>query len=267
MENLHKRQLCYKKKRKETTKALAFQDCFNDLKAQEGEVIKDRKTPATNSLTEGALYKIDTLIEENILKTLDRTIHANDYKEMKNNYDMRRGQVRVLKQEINDMMQMYQGIKNSPQAASIKLEIENKQKALRDAQDRIDIMREKGRQGVNIDPQQYREEKAFKQGAGAGAIAGGLAGLGTGAYAMNALSENHYIQADPHYKGPHISEFNKETKKNNDTKARADMVKKINKIKSSLDYQYSSKNGKIAEIRSALIGRDQNKNKNKNKEK
>jgi len=132
-----------------------------------------------------------TELNENALKKIDRILHANEYQEMKKQYETYRGQTKLLQQELEDLRKTYANIKHSPQAAAIKMEIEAKERALQDAKERLNILRTEGRKGLGIDPTTYKMGKAREEGL----KIGGLTGLGTGALAGLALGNKIWSEA------------------------------------------------------------------------
>ncbi len=122
-------------------------------------------------------------IEENFLKKVDRALHANEYEQLKDELNKHRAIKRELTPEIEALNAQYQGVKNSPQAAGIQDNINQKLQQAADANEQLNIYKDLGRKGLGITPEEYKINKAKGQGF----KIGGIAGLGTGALGALAL--------------------------------------------------------------------------------
>ena len=138
--------------------------------------------------------RIQEPLEESFLKKVDRALHQSDYQRLTQNIHKTRAQIRQLQEEIQGLEQNYQANKLSPQAAAIQSEIETKKSSLRNAQQQLEVYKDLGRRGLDIDPFDYQMEKSKDegrlQGALTGLAAGGIGGLALG----NAFSESTIIE-------------------------------------------------------------------------
>jgi len=160
--------------------------------------------------------RIQEPLEESFLKKVDRALHQSDYQRLTQNIHKTRAQIRQLQEEIQGLEQNYQANKLSPQAAAIQSEIETKKSSLRNAQQQLEVYKDLGRKGLNIDPLDYQLEKSKDQGRLQGALtglaAGGIGGLALG----NAFSESTIIEENTKLKkkvDPQVELFKELTQK------------------------------------------------------
>ncbi len=128
-------------------------------------------------------------LEENFFKKIDRALHAEDYAKLKDELQLHRAAKRLLEPEVEDLRMQYASVKNSPQAAEIKFELDQKLKEQHASDEKLEIYKDLGRKGLGVSPTQYKVNNARKQGA----TVGGIAGLGAGA--LTALGANSAIQS------------------------------------------------------------------------
>ncbi len=128
-------------------------------------------------------------LEENFFKKIDRALHAEDYAKLKDELQLHRAAKRLLEPEVEDLRMQYASVKNSPQGAEIKFELDQKLKEQHAADEKLEIYKDLGRKGLGVSPTQYKVNNARKQGA----TMGGIAGLGAGA--LTALGANSAIQS------------------------------------------------------------------------
>jgi len=131
------------------------------------------------------------LIEENIVKKIDRAIHRNDYRQMKDDLQAQRAQARLLAQEIEELEKTYNSIKNSPQAPALAMELEGKKRNLQATKDKLMVYKDLGRNGLGVDPEEYKLDKAKEQGV----IQGGLGGLTVGGLGGLALGNQIFSES------------------------------------------------------------------------
>ena len=127
------------------------------------------------------------ILEENILKKMDRFLHQDEYQQLLSNIHKNRAISRQSEQEIKDLEKKLAANKYSPQASAFRAELESKRASLRNAKDHLDIYRELGRKGLGVNPLDYKLQKAKNEGRKQGLIAGGLGGtiLGSGLFFEN----------------------------------------------------------------------------------
>lgn len=132
-------------------------------------------------------------LEENFFKKIDRALHAEDYAKLKDELQMHRATKRLLEPEVENLRMQYASVKNSPQGADVKFELNQKLKDQRDADERLEIYKDLGRKGLGVSPTEYKVGKARGQGL----KIGGLGGLGLGALgatALQTLGENASLE-------------------------------------------------------------------------
>ncbi len=139
----------------------------------------------------------DRHLEENIIKTIDRAMHSDDYSNLKDDLQMYRAQKRQLGPEIEELKLQYASAQNSPQGPALKLALDSKLNDLQAANDKLSIYKDMGRQGLGVEPDEYKRKRAEKQGMVIGGLtglgAGGLAGLGAG---QSIFGESEEIQKE-----------------------------------------------------------------------
>lgn len=132
-----------------------------------------------------------------MIKKVDRAVNKNDYERLRDTLNSERAQVRLLKPQVQELKELYQNVKNSPQAASVELQLRAKEKELQYSQDKLNMLNTAGRKELNTDPDAYKIQQASNaaraDGFGIGGAVGGALGLGLGAATANAFNEGEHM--------------------------------------------------------------------------
>ena len=145
------------------------------------------------------------VLEENVMKKIDRALHAGEYNQLVDQLNYHRANQRQFSGDLEKLNTQYQGVKNSPQGNDIQNEINIAQYKLNDTNANLDMYKDIGRKGLNLTVPEYRENKAKAQGIKVGGLtglaAGGLAGLTAGQHIFgeSVTFRSRYIEENNSY--------------------------------------------------------------------
>ena len=126
------------------------------------------------------------LILEGFMKTLDRTLNAGAYKELKSQLEFHRSEGNRLSGEIDRTNKMYNSYKNSSDGPALGQKLKELNASYEQNTELLNHYSTNGLEGIKYNPTELKVKQAQKNGFSNGMITGAIGGGLTGAMLANA---------------------------------------------------------------------------------